>query len=567
MLSGVGMTDAGTLDRKQWLLGFSMLLVGLLGLSLTGCDSSSSSVPPPFAITSVYPPENSDGALVTSQVVVTFREDMNAATIDDSSFTLRLGGTAIAVSSVVYDPALKTATLTPAADLVIETEYTATVKATVENSSGTTPLVSDYSWKFTVCPEMCLVSENERGSVGNNHSSISDIDRSGRYIVFESKATNLTGTAITNLRNHIYRKDTVTGGIQLVSSTTNGIEADNHSTSPGISANGCLVVFESTARNLDTTAGNNIGFPQIYLKDMCSDPQTVSMISRSSTTASNNSGSRNPDISSNGRFIVFESNANNLVPVSNIPKNHIYLVDLDSGATELISVDPAGNETTTGNSANPAVNDDGRFIAFDSYAFDLVAVDNNGTADVFVRDRGDPIGTDAQTILVSVNTSGNDSANAPSQHPDISGDGNLVVFESFAYNLTTGYSPYKDIYLRDLTLETTSLVNVIETTLTNIYADNESSNASISSDGRFIVFESKSTNLDGGSFGKANIFIRDMQISDAITRISLNSDVDSNNPVISSNGRYLSFDSTYSFTADDTNNYLNDVFRAYNSAY
>jgi hypothetical protein len=560
------MSDAGKLDRKHWLLGLSMLLVGLLGLSISGCDSSSSSVPPPFAITAVYPPDNSEGALVTSRVTVTFRDEMNAATIDDSTFILTLGGTPVAVSSVVYDPTSKTATLTPAADLELGEEYRATVKATVENSSGVTPLVSDYSWEFIVCQSVCLASENDSGTVGNNNSAVSDINMSGRYIVFESNATNLTRTATTNLRNHIYRKDTVTGEVQLVSSTTNGIEADNHSASPGISGDGCLVVFESVARNLDTTAGNNIGFPQIYLKDMCSEPKTTRMISRNSTDASNNSGSRNADISSNGRFIVFESNANNLVPVSYfIPNNQIYLVDLNSGVTELISIDPDGNETTTGNSTNPAVNDDGRFIAFDSYAFDLVAVDTNGTADVFVRDRGDPVGTDAKTILVSSNTSGIDTANAPSQHPNISGNGNFVVFESFANNLTTDQSPYKDIYLRDITLETTSLVNVIDTT--PIYADNESSNATISSDGRFIVFESKSTNLDGGTFSKANIFIRDMLTSDAIKRISLKSDVDSNNPAISSNGRYVSFDSNYSFTVDDTNNYLSDVFRAYNSTY
>ncbi|MGB5278473.1 MAG: Ig-like domain-containing protein, partial [Gammaproteobacteria bacterium] len=222
------MAQTQTSDKNRWLLIVSVMALGLISLVQHGCDSDSSNVfvpaspsipttpPLPSAITAVSPLPNSETALVSTLVTATFSDDMNSTTLTSSSFALTTSGDPV-TAVVSYDATTRTAILRPGEDLISATEYRATISATVEDAAGGNPLTSDYVWSFVVSPATTLVSRDALTVVGNDVSARSAIDASGRYIVFESEATNLSDTATTLNRNHIYRKDTVSGEVVLVS--------------------------------------------------------------------------------------------------------------------------------------------------------------------------------------------------------------------------------------------------------------------------------------------------------------------------------------------------------------
>lgn len=544
------MAQVKSSERSRWSLIASVLMIGFISLVQPGCNCGSSSgtaVPAPVA--SVFPTDNSTTALVDTNVIAFFGIDMNGPSVE-SSFTLTESGGTDQPAAVIYDATTQSAILDPITDLKSGTEYRATISSTVQDAAGNTPLTSDFVWSFSVSLATELVSKDSNSVVGNNRSDTSDIDGTGRYVVFESSATNLVTNFVTNGINHIYRKDMITGEILLVSSDNNGLEADDSSSSPRVSDDGQFVVFESTAGNLDTIASG--GFSQIYIKDMTD--ATVVMISRNSTHTAGSGNSNNPDISSDGKYIVFDSNATNL---GGSGFRHVYLVDTaNTNIIELISVN-SSEVQGNGDSSDPSVSDDGQRIAFVSNASNL-DTDTNILSDIFLRNR-DSNGT---TLLISVNSFSSDSANAASSNPEISGDGQHVVFESPATDIDGGIVGRSNIFLSDTVNPATRI-----TVTANGDANNDSANASISSDGRYIAFESKATNIDGGSINKFNIFVSDESTVDDIKRVSLSSDDDSNNARISSNGRYISFDSPFGFTLDDTNNGLVDTYRALNSTF
>jgi len=225
----LGMAESRSSDSNRWLLIISVMTLGLISLVQPGCDCGTSNafapaspttptsptIPNlPSAITAVSPPPNSETALVSTTVSVIFSDDMDGTTLTSSSFTLTTGGTPI-TAVVSYDPTTRTAILRPDNDLLSAAEYRATVSATVEDASGGNPLTSDYVWSFVISPATTLVSKDAVAVVGNDKSARSAIDASGRFIVFESEATNLSAAATTLNRNHIYRKDTVTGAFSI----------------------------------------------------------------------------------------------------------------------------------------------------------------------------------------------------------------------------------------------------------------------------------------------------------------------------------------------------------------
>ncbi len=545
------MSQVKSSDRNRWSLIAFVLMIGFISLVQPGCNCGSSSgtaVPAPVA--SVFPTQGSDNALTGTIVAAYFGIDMNENSIDDSSFTLTEVGGAQQAATVSYDPLSRTAILDPVTDLVSGTEYRATVSSTVEDAAGNMPLASDYVWSFTVSQATELVSKDINGVVGNDISAKSAIDGTGRYVVFESEATNLVTVATTFNRNHIYRKDTLTGEVLLASSDTAGLEANNNSSSPRVSDDGRYVVFESTSTNLDIIASG--GFSQIYIKDMTDG--SIVMISRNSTQTAGNGNSNNPDISADGKFVVFDSNATNL---GGSGFRHVYLVDTsDPDTVELISVN-SSEVSGNGNSSDPSVSDDGQRITFVSSANNL-DTDSNNLNDVFLRDRN----SSGTTVLISMNSTSTNSANDSSNNPDISGDGQYVVFESPATDIDGGVAGRIDIFLSDTVNPATRV-----TVTTGGNANDDSENPSISYDGRYIAFESQATNLDGGVVNKFNIFVSDESAIDDIRRVSLTSDDNSNNARISPDGRYVSFDSPYGFTLDDTNNGLVDTYRVINSTF
>jgi Tol biopolymer transport system component len=228
-----------------------------------------------------------------------------------------------------------------------------------------------------------------------------------------------------------------------------------------MSSDGRFVVFVSQAQDL-VPEPVPFGVNQVYLRDRMAGTTTLISINSAGTGGGNNS-SRLGTISADGRFVAFVSDANDLVTIPvTFMRSHVYVRDTCIGApggcapsTTLVSVDSAGTaEGNGGSGGSPIVmNDDGRFVAFDSLATNLVATaDNNGVADMFVRDL-----VAGATTLVSVNAAGTSTGNAQSgllgpASVSISADGNRIAFLSFATDLVPGGVPtqQQNAFVRDL---------------------------------------------------------------------------------------------------------------------
>src|SRR6185503_15428259 len=286
--------------------------------------------------------------------------------------------------------------------------------------------------------------------------------------------------------------------------------------------------------------------------------------------ASGNSTSEDPVVSANGRFVAFESFAFNIAPVGVNARKNIFRRDLQTGATILVSPNLAGTGGGNGDSQNPAISADGRYVVFESRANNLVANDTNTVSDIFVRDIQTGV-----TSLVSINSAGSGSGNDESIKPTISANGRVIVFQSFASNLSTIDTNNKvDVFARDLQTGTTQVVscNVGCTASGNDHSftanvpKDKAPRANISNDGRIVVFESSATNLVTTPIagGFTEVFARDLQTG-TTTLLSVNMQgtmsVGGQVPVISGDGRFAVFQSSApNITANDSGFGL-DLFR------
>jgi Tol biopolymer transport system component len=290
------------------------------------------------------------------------------------------------------------------------------------------------------------------------------------------------------------------GKTTRVSVSSAGEQANSGSSSPSISSDCRYVAFSSDAYNL---VDGDLGFsPDIFVHDRQTGQTTL--VSVSSKGVQGNLTSSSPSISSDGRYVAFSSRAWNLVDdlvEGDSDMVDIFVHDRQTGQTTLVSVSSTGLEPYF-RSYSSSISSDGRYLAFNFYTDDLVDGDSNFRDDIFVHDR-----QTGQTTLVSVSSTGV-QANANSSSPSISSDGRYVAFSSFARNLVDGdlgFSP--DIFVHDRQTGQTTLVSVSST---GVQANSESSSPSISSDGRYVAFESEASNLvDGDSNRKSDIFVHD----------------------------------------------------------
>ena len=300
------------------------------------------------------------------------------------------------------------------------------------------------------------VSVDSSGLEGNGPSSYPSLSADGRFVAFASEATNLV-PGDTNGSGDIFVRDRELGTTELVSVNSSGIHGNHVSGFPSISADGRYVVFESRATNL--VPGDTNGTYDVFIRDR--QLGTTERVSVDSLGTQGNNESHNPTISADGRYVTFTSYANNLVPMDTNQFLDVFIRDRLIGTTERVSVSTTGIEGN-GNSGvvtlinrPTCVSADGRFVAFHSNATNLVAVDTNLVQDVFVRDR--LLGTTERVSLSSGGTEGNDESWAPS----ISADGRYVAFHSFASNLVPpDIDGDFDVFVRDRQLGTTELASV-----------------------------------------------------------------------------------------------------------
>ena len=192
-----------------------------------------------------------------------------------------------------------------------------------------------------------------------------------------------------------------------------------------------------------------------------------------------------PAISADGRYVAFQSVATNLVP-GGVTYGGVFVHDRQMGITSHVSVDSAGAQVN-GGSEDPAISGDGRFVAFASYASNLVPGDTNDATDIFVHDR-----QTGSIVRVSVDSTGA-QALGWSDSPSLSSDGRFVTFHSDAFNLALDNpSLWGGIFVHDRQTSATTLVSVNSD---GTPGEGLSHSPVISADGRFVAFFSEAANL------------------------------------------------------------------------
>ncbi len=395
------------------------------------------------------------------------------------------------------------------------------------------------------------ISVSSNANQGSGTSEWPAISRNGRYIAYHSDAPNLVPND-TNNTHDIFLYDRLTRTTQRVSLNDNGIQGNNRSMFADLSTDGRYLTFHSEATNLVPNDTNNSW--DVYFRDL----QTGQFERISVTSAGNqaNDTSIFPDISGDGRFIAFYSQATDLVPNDTNNTEDIFLHDRLTGTTERISVSSNGTQAN-GSSIFPDISADGRYVVYDSNASNLVPNDTNNASDIFMYDR---INQTTQRISL---TSAGEQGNGGSSYAVIAADNRHVTFVSFATNIDPADTDtIGDIYLRDLTTGTTHLIS---RGFNNQPTDDNSHYPVISSDGRFIAYHSEASNLVPGDTNATNdIFLYD-RAEEITHRINLSttgnqSNGPSSDPAISGNGRIVVFRSLATNLVPGDTNGTADVF-------
>jgi Tol biopolymer transport system component len=282
------------------------------------------------------------------------------------------------------------------------------------------------------------VSVDSAGALGNQTSAGAPISADGRFVVFTSNATNLVA-GDTNGVADIFVHDRLLGTTVRASVDSAGVQGDDFCHYPALSADGRIVAFSSDAGNL--APGDTHAFQDVFVHDLQTGITT--RVSVDSAGAEANGRSWNPALSADGRYVAFPSLASNLVAGDTNAAGDIFVHDCWTGITTRVSVGALGAQANAV-SDRPSISADGRYVAFESLADNLVALDTNGALDVFVRDL--VLGT---TERASVDFAGV-QANAGSSAPSLSADGRTIAFQSLATNLVPGDgNGCADTFVRD----------------------------------------------------------------------------------------------------------------------
>ncbi len=338
------------------------------------------------------------------------------------------------------------------------------------------------------------VSRASDGTAGDDDSFRASISADGRYVAFESDANSLAVGENEGVTD-IFVRDLVSGTTTYVSRASDGTAGDDSSSRASISADGRYVAFESDANSL--AVGENEGVENVFVRDLLAS--TTTLVSRTSDGTAGDGLSREASISADGRHVAFLSGADNLSVVDDNAPFNIFVRDLVAGTTTYVSRATDGTPGES-DSSRPSISADGRYVAFESTANNLVVGEDEDWGNVFVRDL--LAGTTTFVSRASDGTAGDgDSFNA-----SISADGRHVAFESQATTLAVGDDKtINDIFVRDLLAGTTTHVSRASD---GTAADESSAAASISADGRYVAFDSAANTLAiGENQAVRNVFV------------------------------------------------------------
>lgn len=377
------------------------------------------------------------------------------------------------------------------------------------------------------------VSLTTQGSQANNDAWWPRVSDDGQVIVFASPASNLVPED-TNGTLDIFVTDRGTQTTERVSVSSDGAQGDDFSLTPTLSADGRYVGFSSGAANL--VPGDTNRQTDAFVHDRTTGATERVSVASDGTPA--NGLSSAPSLSADGRYAVFNSDADNLVSGDTNNATDVFLHDRRTGTTVRISQVEDGTPAN-GSSREQSISSDGRYVAFQSAADNLALGDTDGTIDVFVHDR------------VTGTTTPVDGPAGENTGPQISGDGHTIAFSNdwqlYVHDLRTGED------------EQVSGTGGGET------ADGWAFAPSLSADGTKVAFYSDSANLSpGDTNGRSDVFVRD-RTAGTTTRVSdglegAEADGTSDLPALSGNGRYVAFESTSANLVGDDTNRHSDVF-------
>jgi Tol biopolymer transport system component len=396
-----------------------------------------------------------------------------------------------------------------------------------------------------------LVSVSTTGAQGNmmaGRFAGPAISGDGRFVAFDSQAKTFV-TDDENRQVDVFVHDRVRNTTRLISRGFDHTQArGGTSTRPAVDFDGDTVAYDSDATNLVPNDTN-------HSKDVFVWDRHTNTTSRASVTPDGhqaNGFSDTPSLSADGRYIAFVSIASNLVPGDTNNVEDIFVRDLVTGATERVSVasdGTQGNSSTTQASISP----DGRWVAFSSFASNLVPGDMNDTFDVFLHDR-----ETGRTQIMSVSSTGA-AGDGISSGPTVSNNGRFVAFSSDATTLVPDdTNERKDVFVHDRITGTTVRASVNSN---GEQADGTSpepgvrgfvaSSPDITADGRYVAFFSSATNLVPGDTNSCplffedpgrcpDVFVRDL-VAGTTTRVNVAADGmqandRSSDPAISENG-------------------------------
>jgi Tol biopolymer transport system component len=406
-----------------------------------------------------------------------------------------------------------------------------------------------------------LCSSSMSGEIGNASSDNPSMSADGRYVAFESLATNLT-EGDSGRYWDIYRKDLESGEILLCSTSSGGESGNGDSESPAISRDGRYVAFQSSASNLVPDDRNDCR--DIFRKDLLTGE--IMRCSTSSSGLEGNNDSFNPSINSDGGFIAFHSRADNFVAQELYKtedqnrRNNVYRKDISTGELVCCSTTPDG-ELGNGDSEHPSISADGRFVAFESNAKSFVPGEEYMEYRIFRKDL-----LTGEMILCSASIRGV-TAIDHSGNASISFDGRYVAFESYAVNLVLETMDLQErrsrIYRKDTS---TGEIVCCSASAGGELGEGDFGCTSLSGDGRYISFCTNSDNLHSGDTNKGiNVFRKDLETGEIIMcSTSPNGkpgNSESMNNSISSDGRFVAFGSLATNLVDGDNNDSNDVYR------